>query len=74
MQYANMKEITDAQALEVSFDSTNTLYSVILSNSQLHFGILNLKLNVGRRGISISLQNQTLQKNFMNFGNIQQKD
>lgn len=48
MQYVNMKEITDAQAMEVSFDSTNTLYSVILSNSQLHFGILNLKLDAER--------------------------
>lgn len=49
MQNANMKEITDVQAMEVSFDSTNTLYSAILSNSQLHFGILYLKLTIGRR-------------------------
>lgn len=49
MQYINMKEITGAQAMEVSFDSANTLYSAILSNSQLRFGILSLKLNVGRR-------------------------
>lgn len=49
MPNANMKEITDVQAMEVSFDSTNTLYSAILSNSQLHFGILYLKLTIGRR-------------------------
>lgn len=47
MQHANMKEITYVQNTKVSFPSTNTLYSVILSISQLHLGILNLKLNVG---------------------------
>lgn len=31
MQCVNMKEISDVQTVEVSFDSTNSLYSVILS-------------------------------------------
>lgn len=55
VQYANMKEIANVQNMEVCFPLTNTLYSVILSVSQLHLDILNLKLNVGSRGRSTIL-------------------
>lgn len=49
MQYTNINKITDMQVMAVTFDSTNTLYSLILSTRQLQFGILNLKLNIARR-------------------------
>lgn len=55
MQYSNIKKITDVQVMVVSFDSTNTLYSIILSSGKLHFGISNLKLNIGRRRTSTVL-------------------
>lgn len=66
------------QVMAVSFYSTNTLYSAILSTRHQHFGILNFKFKIKHwkekevNCTLISQQNKTLQNN-MNLGKVQQE-